>query len=374
MLTVIDEAPRSTKGTPSTSASALPCGAFDFILPPELEARNPPEARGIARDDVRLMVSRITVDGVAFAHFRDIADFLHAGDVLVINTSATINAALDAHTIDGTPLELHLSTRIGEDTWVIELRAPGATDTSGTTPYFGGVGGDRVTLPGGGSATLDAPHSRGERTRLWRATLHLPKPLPRYLAEHGFPIRYGYVSERWPLEYYQTVFATEAGSAEMPSAGRAFTPELITRLVARGVEIVPVLLHTGVASLEEGEAPYAEHYTVSGDNARRITTARAAGRRIIAVGTTVVRTLETVTDSDGVTHAGDGWTDVVVTPAQPVRGADGLLTGFHEPRASHLLMLAALAGCGHLRVTYTAALRERCLWHEFGDLHLILPD
>jgi S-adenosylmethionine:tRNA ribosyltransferase-isomerase len=234
--------------------------------------------------------------------------------------------------------------------------------------------GDRLELPGGGVATLDGVYSRGVRPRLWRATLRLSKPLPRYLAEHGFPIRYSYVRERWPLEYYQTVFATETGSAEMPSAGRAFTAELITRLAVRGMEIVPVLLHTGVASLEEGEEPYPEYYRVSTESARRITNARAEGRRVIAVGTTVVRTIETLTDARGITRAGDGWTDVVVGPPRAARGVDGLLTGFHEPRASHLQMLAAIAGCRHVRIAYDEALRERYLWHEFGDLHLILPD
>ena len=160
----------------------------------------------------------------------------------------------------------------------------------------------------------------------------------------------------------------------MPSAGRAFTPQLITKLASHGVEIVPLLLHTGVSSLEEGEQPYAERYRISEASARRITRARRDGRRIIAVGTTVVRTLETVTDAAGVTHAGMGWTDVVVTPLRGARSVDGLLTGFHEPRASHLLMLAAIAGCQHLRVAYDAALAQRYLWHEFGDLHLILAD
>jgi len=350
---------------------AQPCGPIDFELPPALEAHEPPEARGLARDEVRLMVSRVRGDGIEHARFRELPRFLHPGDVLVINTSGTINAALDARLDDGTALELHLSTRLAPDEWVVELRTPGP---KGTAPFFDGRAGDVVRLPAGGTATLAAPYSRTAPARLWRAALRLPAPLPRYLAEHGFPIRYGYVRERWPLDSYQTVFATEAGSAEMPSAGRGFTHELITRLVAGGIDVAPVLLHTGVASLEAGEAPYPEYFRVGGPSARRITTARREGRRIIAVGTTVVRTLETVTDGDGITHEGEGWTDVVVTTLRPVRGVDGIITGLHEPRASHLLMLAAIAGCAHLRKTYDAALRERYLWHEFGDLHLILPD
>lgn len=357
--------------TSATAVASTPCGPFDFVLPPDLEAAQPPEARGLRRDEVRLMVSRIDDDSTTHARFRDIGDFLRAGDVLVINTSATMNAAVEAHTASGRPIELHLSTQLAEDRWVIELRTPGRKHSA---PFFDGIAGEHLVLPEGGAAILDSVYSRGERARLWRATLQLPEPLPRYLAEHGSPIRYGYVRDRWPLEYYQTVFSTETGSAEMPSAGRAFTAELITRLVARGVEIVPVLLHTGVASLDEGEEPYAEYYRVSVESARRVTSARAEGRRIIAVGTTVVRTIETLTDESGDTRAGDGWTDVVVGPERRVRGVKGLLTGFHEPRASHLSMLAAIAGCGHVRIAYDEALRQGYLWHEFGDLHLILPD
>lgn len=354
----------------TTRTSMLPCGPFEFELPPKLEASEPPEARGLARDGVRLMVSRIDDDSVTHAQFRDIGDFLRAGDVLVVNTSATMNAALEARGSGGLPLELHLSTRLGADQWVVELRR---FREKTTEAFFEGVAGERLELPVGGAAILDSVYSRGGRPRLWRASLELPEPLPQYQARHGFPIRYGYVRQRWPLEYYQTVFGTETGSAEMPSAGRAFTPELIARLVARGVEVVPVLLHTGVASLEEREEPYPEYYRVSAESARRITNARTEDRRIIAVGTTVVRTLETLTGLDGVTHSGEGWTDVVVAPPTNAPSVDGLLTGFHEPRASHLLMLAAVAGCRHLRIAYAEALGGRYLWHEFGDLHLILP-
>jgi S-adenosylmethionine:tRNA ribosyltransferase-isomerase len=163
------------------------------------------------------------------------------------------------------------------------------------------------------------------------------------------------------------------GSAEMPSAGRAFTSRLVTRLVARGVQIAPVLLHTGVASLEAHEPPYAEFYRVSPESVGLLNRAREEGRRIIAVGTTAVRAVETVTGKDGVTHAGQGWTDLVITPERGIWGVDGLLTGFHEPEATHLAMLEALTGRQHLAIIYPEALRQKYLWHEFGDLHLILP-
>jgi len=252
-----------------------------------------------------------------------------------------------------------------------------------------GKSGETLMLPEGGSAVLQTPYlsekrnQSGTSNRLWVSTLDLPVGLSEYLESHGSPIRYGYVRESWPSSYYQTVYATEVGSAEMPSAGRAFTPELITRLVAKGVRILPLLLHTGVASLEDDEPPYEEFYRVSPETAAAINAARKSGRRIVAVGTTVVRALETVTDRDGVTHPGEGWTDLYITPERGIRSVNAMLTGLHEPRSTHLSMLEALTGSTspcplsttgreHLETAYTEALEKGYLWHEFGDLHLIL--
>lgn len=347
-----------------------------FELPPELEAHEPPEARGLARDAVRLMVSRIQDDAITHTQFHDLDQFLDPGDLLVINTSGTLNAALSATRADGTPLELHLSTHLPAGLWMVEVRQPQA---NATAPFFEGVPGERLSLPGGGYATLHTAYRAELRahlpqpTRLWIATLDLPSPLLGYLAEHGFPIRYAYVRDAWPSAYYQTVYATEMGSAEMPSAGRAFTPELITRLAARGVQIAPLILHTGVASLESHEPPYEEFYRVPLETAQRVNAARASGQRVVAVGTTVVRALETVTDQARVTHPGEGWTNLVITPERGLRAVNALLTGLHEPRSTHLMMLEALAGRPHLQITYNDAIRQRYLWHEFGDLHLILP-
>ena len=353
----------------------LALDTLDFELPPELEAGEPPEARGLMRDEVRLMVSYASDDRVVHSRFRDLEDFLAAGDVLVINTSATMNAALEAEREDGTKLELHLSTRLPAELWILELRRPtgGATET-----FRRATPGETLHLPEGATATLHAPYpgnlAGSEGSRLWISTLDLPYPLDEYLDRHGFPIRYGYVGEGWPLSYYQTVYATETGSAEMPSAGRAFTPELITRLIARGVQFAPLILHTGVASLEDDEPPYEEFYRVPRDTARLVNAARAAGRRVIAVGTTAVRALETVTDEDGMTHPGEGWTRLVITPERGIRSVSAMLTGLHEPRSSHLAMLEALAEREHLQLAYQEALRGGYLWHEFGDLHLILAD
>lgn len=351
---------------------------LDFTLPPELEASEPPEARGLTRDQVRLLVSYRHDDVLKHTQFRNLGDYLQPGDVVVINISGTLNAALTA-TLEGhsTAFELHLSTHLPADLWVVEVRE--ACDGV-TKPYYTAQSGDVYHLPGGATAVLLTPYNAAERlptgigkTRLWIAVLTLPLPYLAYLETYGFPIRYSYVHQGWDSRYYQTVYASEMGSAEMPSAGRAFTPELLTRLVAQGVQIVPLILHTGVASLEDHEAPYEEYYRVPATTAQALNQARAAGRRIIAVGTTVVRALETVMDDDGVTHPGEGWTGVIITPERGIRAVNGLLTGLHEPKATHLAMLEALANREHLRLAYQAALTEGYLWHEFGDLHLILP-
>jgi S-adenosylmethionine:tRNA ribosyltransferase-isomerase len=365
--------------------------SLDFNLPPELEANTPPEARGFERDEVRLLVSYRGDGRVVHSRFRNLVDFLEAGDVLVINTSGTMNAAIKAEReLDGTALELHLSTRLPANLWNVELRRPTATATE---PFLNATVGETLRLAGGATATLHAPYlsesTRSRGTRLWISSLELPGPIDEYLELHGSPIRYRYVRETWPASYYQTVYATEKGSAEMPSAGRAFTPESITRLVARGIQVAPLILHTGVASLEEDEPPYEEFYRVPPETARLVNTAHAAGRRVVAVGTTVVRALETVADQQGITHPGEGWTGLFVTPERGIRAVDAILTGLHEPRSTHLAMLQALAerepaapasnrpptlaGREHLEVAYAEALREGYLWHEFGDLHLILP-
>jgi S-adenosylmethionine:tRNA ribosyltransferase-isomerase len=228
-----------------------------------------------------------------------------------------------------------------------------------------------LRLVGGGLVHLVSRFESS--TRLWIATLELDEPVLTFLAVHGRPIRYSYVTRDWPLDVYQNVYAREPGSAEMPSAGRPFTPELVTRLIAKGVGVTPIVLHTGVSSLEANEHPYPEWYRVSPSTARRINETRRADGRVIAIGTTVVRALESVVERDGSVHAGEGWTDVVVTPERGAHAVDGMLTGWHEPEASHLQMLEAIAGPELLHVAYAAASAEGYLWHEFGDVNLLLP-
>ena len=352
-------------------------------LPARREAHEPPEARGLSRDEVRMLVA--TRDGLAHARARDLPDHLRAGDVLVVNTSATLPAALPATRADGAPLTLHLSTPDRGRRWVVELRRDGER-------FAGAIAGETLALPGGASATLIAPHDRARSpeewlaavtcarphnitgARLWLADIDTgDEPLLDHLARHGAPIRYPYVERRWPLSDYQTVFALHPGSAEMPSAGRPFTPALVTALVARGIAVAPLLLHTGVSSPEAGETPYPERYAVPAATARLVNAARAGGGRIVAVGTTVVRALETVARPDGLVEPGAGWTHHVVSPEHGVRAVDGLLTGWHDPDASHLLVLEAVGGRELVASSYDAALRCGYRWHEFGDVHLILP-
>ena len=349
-----------------------------FALPSELEATEPPEARGLSRDGVRLLVSNLDSGVMEHARFSDLPRWLEPGDLLVVNTSGTMNAALAATAPDGQRFELHLSTRLPGGFWTVELRVP---DAVASQPCREARAGTTLRLPGGGQATLLAPYplvsTLDATSRLWMAALIVPGDVPGYLARCGFPIRYGYVKQPWPASMYQTVFATEMGSAEMPSAGRPFTPELVTRLVASGVQIAPIVLHTGVASLEDHEPPYEEFYRVSAETAERVNAARRGGHRVVAVGTTVVRALETVTDERGTTTAGEGWTSLVITLQRRLRAVNAMITGLHEPQSSHLAMLervvsAAGGDQGHLERAYAEARTLGYLWHEFGDSHLII--
>jgi S-adenosylmethionine:tRNA ribosyltransferase-isomerase len=338
---------------------------LQFELPPDLEASVPPEARGITRDAVRLMVAYKSDAHLAHANFNELPRFLDAGDLVVVNTSGTLAAELDALAPNGDQLAVHLSTQLPAGLWVVELRQD-------DRPFREGRAGWVLQLPASGEVELLAPYGESHG-RLWIAVVRLLDPLLTYLAVHGRPIRYGYVRGSWPISMYQNVYANEPGSAEMPSAGRPFTPEVITRLVAKGVAVAPLVLHTGVSSLESHEAPYAEYYRVPGHTAHLVNDTHRQGGRVIAIGTTVVRSLETVADERGRVHPGEGWTETIITPERGVRAVDGLLTGWHEPEASHLDMLEAIAGRPLVERSYEAALAEGYLWHEFGDVHLILP-
>ena len=343
-------------------SSTLEDALADFSLPASLEAHEPPEARGLPRDGVRMLVSRRASGEISHYGFAELPGLLLPGDLLVVNTTAT----LPAHVRVSAELAVHFSGPRPDGSWLTELRlVRGKT----TVPNDHGYPGQRLSLPGGVTLTLESRAT----ARLWQARLSVA--VVPYLLRYGSPIRYSYVPREWPLSYYQTVFARDPGSAEMPSASRPFSPSVVTRLVSAGVLIAPLTLHCGVSSLEGDEEPYPEPYDVPPATADLVNHVRARGGRVIAGGTTVVRALETAAlrCPDGRVCAAAGWTSHVVTPETGVRAVDGLLTGLHEPRSSHLRMLAAFAGPELLGRCYRTAIDAGYLWHEFGDVHLLLP-
>ena len=332
----------------------------DFTLPADREAHDPPEARGLARDGVRMLVSRAASGEIGHHAFGDLPGLLLPGDLLVVNDTGTLPAQVRA----AGELAVHFSTPLPDGAWLVELRR---VNNKINMPNGPGFPGQVIDLPGGAVLTLMSKAT----SRLWRARLSVA--VVPYLLRHGVPIRYSYVPRDWPLPSYQTVFARKPGSAEMPSASRPFTHAMVTELVTRGVLIAPLTLHAGVSSLEAHEDPYPEPYDVPPATARLVNYVRAHGGRVIAAGTTVVRALETSALRTGAAEPAAGWTSYVVTPETGVTVADGLLTGLHEPRSSHLRMLAAFAGPELLSRCYEAAIASGYLWHEFGDVHLLLP-
>ena len=338
--------------------------ATRFVLPVDAEAHEPPEHRGLARDGVRLLVARR--DGVEHRRFRELAEVLDPGDLLVVNTSATLPAALDVRHQDGRAMTLHVATPLDDGDWVVEPRRAHGPETAVAA-------GDRLGAPGL-VLTLLAPYPGDDAPRrLWRARPWPPVALAGYLATYGRPIAYGHLAGRFPLTDHQTVYATEPGSAEMPSAGRPLSEHLLVRLMARGITVAPLVLHAGVSSPEKHEPPTPERFSVPPATARLVNSARDAGARVVAVGTTVVRALETVAALDGTVSPGHGWTDLVLGAHRPARAVDGLISGLHAPEASHLALLEAVAGPELVGRAYAAAVAEDYLWHEFGDSTLLLP-
>lgn len=330
-------------------------------------ATAPAEERGLARDGVRLLAA--TPAGLTHARFSDLPRFLSPGDLLVVNTSATIAAAIDGRRASGQPVAVHVSGSLEDGTWLAELREP--------APRRGRVqdagAGETIALPAGVSLTLLRRYPDASSTRMWVSSAAVEGGFGAFLARHGRPIRYSYLPGPWPLAAYQTVFARSPGSAEMPSAARPFTPELVTSLVAAGVVLAPVTLHAGVASLEAGEPPLPERFAVPEPTAQLVSLTRAAGRRVVAVGTSSTRALESAAGPGGNVRAAQGWTSLVLGPDRPARVVTGLITGWHDEGASHLALLDAVAGPDLVRAAYRAAESAGYLWHEFGDSCLLLP-
>lgn len=380
-------------------------------LPQGKVALGPAEHRGLGRDEIRLLVAGPT--GIAHRQFRDLPDSLRSGDLLLMNDSATLPAEIDGWSRAHGPLVVHVGTRpagvVAVSTGWTGLGADGLEppDRRGSTGVgLGGLGrrspvgerrvvelrtapdasrplldareGEDIQLPGEVRLRLLAHYPRprsapsGLGNRLWEAEVQGTGSLDGHLAEHGRPISYGYLAERFPLTDYQTVFAARSGSSEMPSAGRPFTHALVDRLVAGGIGTAAITLHTGLSSQDAGEPPQAEWFDVPAATARLVESTRRAGARVVAVGTTVVRALESAADEGGVVRPRRGWTDLLVTPDRPVRAVDGIVTGWHDSAASHVQLVEAVVGAALVREAYDAAAAQGYLWHEFGDSSLLL--
>ncbi|WP_233531101.1 S-adenosylmethionine:tRNA ribosyltransferase-isomerase [Paenibacillus alkalitolerans] len=355
---------------PQTGYQASTGGAgFAFHLPPELNATVPPERRGIRRDRVRLMVLGRDTGRTIHTRFHQLPQFLNAGDLLVLNSSRTVPAVLKAvvhrrssdTTVDSAT-EVRLARKLDDRTWDAVI-ADGSA-----------VPGDRLLI----TDALTAAIEQCDTHPFVRLKFSLSgAALYNEIYAAGEPIRYEYITTPWPLDYYQTVFASEPGSVEMPSAGRAITWELLFKLRNMGVTVSYVQLHTGLSYLLDDGIPHspkdhAEMYVIPEETAQAIRRTKEQGGKVVAVGTTVVRTLETAANEDGAVSPGEGWTNLYITNNHKLRTVDGLITGFHEPEASHLEMLSAFVPEDRLRSAYHEAVRQGYLWHEFGDMNLIL--
>ncbi|MGB8645381.1 MAG: S-adenosylmethionine:tRNA ribosyltransferase-isomerase [Anaerolineae bacterium] len=342
--------------------------AIRFSLPPELEAHVPPEYRGLRRDQVRLLVLPRVCGPFTHIRFDALGDFLHPGDLLVVNNSRTIPGLLRAHDQSGAAIEVRLAHQRAQDRWDVLL-------LNGRTH----VGRPGMLLDFGGGLHGEVQGINAELPFLWRIRFDTCcLELIDHIYRFGEPVRYTYVRDALPIDLYQTVYATRPGSVEMPSAGRAFTWELLLQLRRRGIGLASLSLHTGLSStrddaIDATHPNYDEEFQLPDEAARAVNETHARGGRVIAVGTTVVRVLETVARPDGTVLSGEGRTRLHIDAHHRLRAVEGLITGLHEPEASHLDLLSAFVDPERLQAAYQQAIERGYLWHEFGDLNLIAP-
>ncbi|MGG1679129.1 S-adenosylmethionine:tRNA ribosyltransferase-isomerase [Neobacillus sp. NRS-1170] len=335
-----------------------------FELPSVLNAAMPPERRGVRRDQVKMMVQDRMSGQTSHDHFFNLEVYLKKGDVLVLNSSRTVPAILTSELLRERNLvyreiEIRLARRINESTW--EALAVSERIENGDLLVFSpNLTGDVLSAPKNcpfitirfnqkGSALYDEIYAIGE------------------------PIRYEYINSPWELDYYQTVFATHPGSVEMPSAGRAFSWELLFKLQKKGIKLVFIQLHTGLSYFLDDKWDHSpsenrEEYNIPAEAWEDILQAKLNSKRVIAVGTTVVRAIETAAENGNLS----GWTNLYITKKYDLKIADGIITGMHEPEASHLDMLSAFVNQQNLFKAYQEAIALGYLWHEFGDMNLIL--
>jgi S-adenosylmethionine:tRNA ribosyltransferase-isomerase len=341
--------------------------AIEFVLSPELEAHEPAERRGLRRDQVRMMVLPRREGATIHTRFDALGDYLRPNDLLVVNSSRTLPALLQAHDEKGDPVEVRLAHRRSEDLWDVLL-------LNGRQL----IGRPDMQLDFGQGLTGRVLARRPDLPFLWRVQFdRCCMPLLDLIYRLGEPVRYTYVNEALPLDLYQTVYASQPGSVEMPSAGRPFSWELLLGLRRKGIGLASISLHTGLSSTRDDAVDAArpvseEEFEVPETAAQAINTAHAAGGRVFAVGTTVVRSIETAARLDGTVAAARGWTSLHISGNYSLRAVDGLITGLHEPRTTHLDLLSAFIAPARLQAAYLEAIELRYLWHEFGDMNLIV--
>lgn len=338
--------------------------SLDFHLPDELNASHPPEKRGLRRDHVRMMVLDRTTGEFRHDQFNHLPNYLKPGDLIILNNSRTIPAALKGTWVRqleqmAGQVEVRLAKRRNEDTWDALIIANVVNI------------GDNFHFSTELSATIIGTYDNSPLK-----TIQFSKTgadLFNTIYSLGEPIRYEYINEPWALDYYQTVFGSHPGSVEMPSAGRAFSWELLFTLMQGGVQIEYIQLHTGLSYFPDEEFETSpddnyEDYHISERTMQKILETKASGKRVIAVGTTVVRALESAARNNALS----GSTNLYINRHSNLKMVDGMITGLHEPKASHLEMLSAFISEQHLLCAYDEAIKSRYLWHEFGDMNLII--
>ena len=335
---------------------------FMYDLPEELIAQTPVEPR----DHSRMMVIPLDGSDIQHKHFYDLTDYLRPGDALVINETRVIPARLLGERENGGPAEILLLKQVGPKTWETLVK-PGRRLKVGAKVTFGG-GRLEARIVGDTDAGGRVVEFICEGT-LEAALDELGEmPLPPYIHEK--------LEDR---ERYQTVYAKSEGSAAAPTAGLHFTPELMDKIRAMGVEIIPVLLHVGLGTFRpvkaedvEDHVMHSEYYEVTEEAAARIKAVRAKGGRIIAVGTTSVRTLESAATAKGEIEACSGWTNIFIKPGYEFKLVEGLITNFHLPGSTLVMLVSALIGRERILSAYEEAVREKYRFFSFGDATLLL--
>jgi len=340
---------------------------FDYDLPQELFAREPPEERGVARDGTRLLVLHRQTNTLEHSRFCDIGEFLDEGDTLVLNNSRTVCAELPGERETGGKVWVRLCSAKNDDCWVCTLK-PDGDITPSTTFRFGS-----------GSLRATVVERRDDIPELWILRFTYEGEFFDLIERIGRPVLSPYTAKAWDIDAFQTVYATRAGSAEMPAAGRHFSAELLSELSNQGIHIAYVTLHTGLSSVSVKEDTFEEHtmyeerFEVSPEAAAIINATKARGKRVIAVGTTSVRVLETVGDQEGRVHAmPETETSLYVLPGYRYKVVDALVTNFHSARSSRMALVAAFAGKELTLRAYNEAIKEKYKFFEFGDATLTL--